>query len=285
MRDLADEALRAAAAVRAENLRRLRAERGLTGPELHALTGITASRIYALEHGRQPLSLATIDRFALVFDLTPAQLLAELDGTAPAGAAEVVQGGMTRGKFIVIEGPDGTGKSALATALARNLKALATHEPFFSRARQWLREKTVSDLELAIAMVHDRHAHLREIVEPALARGETVVCERYVLSTLIYQGSTLMPAKAKDKLRAAVLDVITGGVREPDLVLVLDAPPEITEERLRRRLGDRFEQDAELQARVRAQYLEVARERSYPVLDGSVPREAVLAAALAIVRG
>jgi dTMP kinase len=183
------------------------------------------------------------------------------------------------GRFIVIDGPDGAGKSTLAAALADKLgAAVLTREPFYPEARRLLFCDT-QPAELAIAMAADRHKHLRYVVEPALIDGHTVICDRYVLSTLVYQHEALVDFPDRD----AILAFLTAGAREPDLTIVVDVPPLVARARQAGKNRDRFEDDAGLQQRVRQRYLGLAQQRGYPVIDGGGSQPGTLRQALALV--
>jgi dTMP kinase len=182
--------------------------------------------------------------------------------------------------MIVIEGPDGSGKTTLATALAEKIGAKLTREPFFDTTRTLLlADSGASPAELAIAMAHDRHQHMR-LLAPALARGATIVCDRYVLSTLVYQHEALASLPNRD----AILSFLTMGAREPDLTIVVDVPPSIARARQAGKLRDRFEDDPGLQQLVRQRYLGLAEQRGYPVIDGGGSQAGTLRQALALVQ-
>jgi dTMP kinase len=185
------------------------------------------------------------------------------------------------GRFIVIDGPDGAGKSTLAAALADKLgAAVLTREPFYEATRELLFPAArASPSELAIAMAHDRHQHMRREVEPALAAGYTVICDRYVLSTLVYQHEALADFPDRD----AILAFLTAGAREPELTIVVDVPPLVARARQAGKNRDRFEDDAGLQQRVRQRYLGLAQQRGYPVIDGGATADSTLRQALALV--
>ena len=190
-----------------------------------------------------------------------------------------------KGTFIVIEGPDGGGKSTLAAALAGSIGAeVLTREPFYDSTRELLFDGAgASPSELAIAMAHDRHQHLRRVVLPALHSGATVICDRYVLSTLVYQREALDHLDVMG--RNAVLAFLVAGAREPDLTIVVDVDPRIARSRQAGKLRDRFEDDPGLQGRVRDRYLALAAERGYPVIDGGGSQAGTLRRALALVAG
>ncbi|MFN3347200.1 MAG: dTMP kinase, partial [Candidatus Bipolaricaulaceae bacterium] len=101
--------------------------------------------------------------------------------------------------FIVLEGPDASGKSTqlrlLSQALsARGIPVVATREPGGTAVGQKLREillhpeSRMRPLTELLLMVADRHEHVEEVIKPALAQGKWVLCSRYTLSSLAYQG-------------------------------------------------------------------------------------------------
>jgi dTMP kinase len=188
-----------------------------------------------------------------------------------------------RGLFVVIDGPDGTGKTTLAQALAARLqerggvKVTHTREPYTPRLREWLSDPTVGARELLIAFAHDRDVHLREVVEPALARGEVVICDRYIGSTLAYQ-----PLHNPQ----ALVEALVSHVRRPDLTLILTCPTEVAMARIAARgvTGDRYDHLADLQRKVSAAYeKQAAGDPSTVVIDASVSPHVVLDTALFVV--
>lgn len=190
--------------------------------------------------------------------------------------------------FVVLEGPDASGKSTqlrlLAEALgARGIPVVATREPGGTPLGERLRElllapdRAMNPLTELLLVVAARHEHVERVIQPALRDGKWVLCSRYTLSSLAYQGWG----------RGLDLDLIrrlnglaTGGL-EPDYVFLLDLPPQVAYERTRER--DRFEGEGlEFFARVRVGYLELI--RSVPrarVIDGTRPEEHVLREILA----
>lgn len=204
------------------------------------------------------------------------------------------------GRFVVLEGGEGAGKTSLIAALEAALAAEGrtvrrTREPGGSPSAEKIRAIVVSgsidSLDAAaetLLFIAARRQHLRETVLPALARGEIVLCDRYLGSTLAYQGSRGVPEED-------ILDLhrrFCGGLR-PHLTLVLDIPPEIGLARASRRLAadgsgeGRFEQmDLDAHRTIRAAYLaDAARDpEGHVVLDASKAPEQVLADAIAAIR-
>jgi len=187
--------------------------------------------------------------------------------------------------FIVLEGPEGGGKSTLALNLAARASeggftARLTREPgegeFGQRIRQILLdgEAMVSAAELFLFLA-DRAQHVQTFIKPALARGEWVICDRFADSTFVYQA--IARGLDADFVRAANSFAIAG--TEPDLKLLVDVPAEVG---LARR-ADRNRIDNEpltFHEQVRQGFLQVASESpAWRVLDGTQPIEKVTEAA------
>jgi dTMP kinase len=173
-----------------------------------------------------------------------------------------------RGRFITLEGGEGTGKSTQARRLADWLRAQGTSvvltrepggSPLAEKLRQVLLQGSVAafgpDAEATFFGVA-RADHMKQTIRPALERGEWVVCDRFLDSTWAYQGS----AGASRELLAKIDRVAVGDDR-PDLTVVMDLPPQLGLFRLFDRGAglDRFEADdiALHEARRRA-FLDIA---------------------------
>ena len=195
-----------------------------------------------------------------------------------------------RGKFITFEGGEGTGKSTQATLLAlrfegMGLGVLRTREPGGSPGAEIIRHVLLSgaakplgaDAE-AMLFAAAREDHVRCAIEPALAAGKWVICDRFADSTRVYQGVL----GSVDPRLIRGLERVSIGELMPDLTLILDAPVDVTTERMALRRGsataDRFEGEGiEFHTRLRDAFLAVARlepERCV-VIDSNAPREHV----------
>jgi len=198
----------------------------------------------------------------------------------------------TAGRFIVLEGIDGSGTTTQTLRLAESLRSdghsvLSTHEPSDGPIGVVLRQALtrrlagLSDRVLALLFAADRLHHLAAVVEPALAEGKVVVSDRYVLSSLAYQGM---------RLPLAWVESLNAAARRPDLTLYLDVDARTAAGRRLGRGGveEIFDAD-EVQRAVARSYGRVIRKhtRAQRVVrvDGGGSPDAVAAAVLARARG
>lgn len=197
-----------------------------------------------------------------------------------------LDGGQRRGFFLTLEGPEGSGKSTQAQRLAARLAAAgylcaATREPGGTRLGEEIRQillHGMSPIPAADALLFNaaRAQLAAEVIEPALARGEIVICDRFSDSTLAYQGYGA--GQALDALRALARFAVGGLV--PDMTVLIDLP---VEEGLSRKFGGpditRFEskEDVAFHRRVRAGFLALAAAEPdrFLVVDGRQPPDAV----------
>lgn len=168
-----------------------------------------------------------------------------------------------RGKFITLEGLDGAGKSTHLARLVESLRGrgrtvVQSREPGGTPLGEKLRALLLSDpmhLETeALLMFAGRREHIAQVIEPALARGAWVVCDRFTDASFAYQGGGR--GLAREKL--AMLEEWVQGGLQPDLTLLFDVPTEIARQRVEGmgRELDRFEREKEeFFGRVRAEYL------------------------------
>jgi dTMP kinase len=175
------------------------------------------------------------------------------------------------GRFITFEGGEGAGKSSHAELLAQRLRALGiavvvTREPGGSPGAEIIRHVLLSgaakplgaDAE-AILFAAARADHVTSLIEPALAQGRWVICDRFIDSTRVYQGAL----GDVDLRLIRSLERVSIGALRPDLTFILDVPAETGLARAKSRRGaadaDRFERETlEFHQKLRAAYRELA---------------------------
>jgi dTMP kinase len=178
--------------------------------------------------------------------------------------------------FVVLEGPDGCGKSTQVRLLVERLRAeghgvVATREPGATPAGAVIRSLVLGDGDIdprteALLIAADRAEHVAKVIRPALARGAVVVSDRYVPSSLAYQGVARgLGVEAVERLSAGATDGL-----EPDLVVVFDVGPEVAAIRMAAS-PDRLEREAGFQEDVRRAYRDLAASHGWHLVDGSAP--------------
>ncbi len=194
---------------------------------------------------------------------------------------------MMKGKFITIEGGEGAGKSSMMDRLAGWLESndhrvVRTREPGGTVLAEKIRAILLDDQhgELSgqselLLVFASRAQHLEELIRPALARGDTVLCDRFTDASWAYQGGgRQMPLEW-----IAALEQMVHGDLQPDLTLLLDLPVEQGLERASRRgEADRFEQEStRFFKRVRQAYLARAKSSAdrFEIIDASGDMEQV----------
>jgi dTMP kinase len=214
---------------------------------------------------------------------------ANQDGVEPA-AGRAQPPGSLRGKFITFEGGEGSGKSTQATMLAKRLELLGiavllTREPGGSPGAEIIRHVLLSGAAKplgpeaeAILFAAARDDHVRCTIEPALAAGRWVVCDRFADSTRVYQGAL---GEVDHRLIKALERASIGDLK-PDLTFVLDVPVEVGLERAAvRRNGsraDRFEaEEIKAHEKLRDAYLAlaVAEPDRCVLVDANVDKDAI----------
>lgn len=187
----------------------------------------------------------------------------------------------------MFEGGEASGKSTQAARVAERRGALLTREPggtaVGARLRSLLLDPAAALTERteALLMAADRAQHVAEVVRPALASGRDVVCDRFVGSSLAYQGHGRC-LDVDDVWRLSAF--ATNGLR-PDLVILLDLDPDVASARVRRP-ADRIETAGrDFHRRVRAGYLALAAAEpdDWVVIDGDRAVDAVTAEVFAAV--
>jgi dTMP kinase len=191
---------------------------------------------------------------------------------------------MGKGKFITFEGIDGAGKSTHITYVADLLKArgltvVLTREPGGTSLGEKLRELVLHEsmhLETeALLMFASRREHLAQVIDPALARGDWVISDRFTDASFAYQGGGRK--LSMDKL--AILESWVHPHLQPDLTLLFDVPLEVARARLHAtRELDKFEQEkADFFEATRASYLERASQfpQRFRLIDSTRSKEQV----------
>ena len=205
---------------------------------------------------------------------------------------------MTRGRFITLEGIEGAGKSTVARYIlewlqSRGQRAVLTREPGGTPLAERVRELVLkpdgeavpADAEMLL-MFAARSLHLANLIRPALARGEWVICDRFTDATRAYQGG----GRGVERTTIESLAQLVHADLQPDLTLLLDLPVATGMARARARRGetDRFEQEqGAFFERVRAAYLELARAEAqrFCVVDAARELPAVQASVAQALAG
>ena len=210
------------------------------------------------------------------------------------------------GVFISFEGIDGAGKSTHIDALAGAFRAagrtvVLTREPggtpLAEKIRALVLHEPMGPLTEALLMFAARRDHIEQVIAPALARGEVVLCDRFADATFAYQGGgrgfdwdslSKLELLAQDR-QAPEANLAHKDLLQPDLTIWFDLPPAVAAERLAgARVPDRFEsQPAAFFDAVRAGYARRAAEAParFARIDASQPRDAVGADVRAAVQG
>lgn len=194
---------------------------------------------------------------------------------------------MASGLFISLEGVEGAGKSTQMARIrdwleARGHQVIETREPGGTRISELIRDVVLhgqhpemsphTELLLIFAA---RAQHLDELIRPALARGKTVLCDRFTDASYAYQGG----GRGLPAAEIEALESLVQGELRPDLILLLDLPAELGLERTSGRGSeDRFESESlRFLERAREAYLERAKADPdrYVVIDASRPADQV----------
>jgi dTMP kinase len=180
-----------------------------------------------------------------------------------------------KGIFIVIEGLDGSGKTTQATLLEKklekNYKVLLTAEPSRGKIGTFIRESCLyEDKRLpteaeALLFAADRIEHICKEVKPALDEEKLVICDRYVYSSLAYQGSAGLSLEWIKTINARAL--------QPDFSIFIDVSPERVIERLQRKKS--VMETLETQKKVREVYLKFVEKGELVRIDGDKPKDVV----------
>ena len=177
---------------------------------------------------------------------------------------------MEKGFFICIEGLDGCGKTTQAKLLVKRLKkmgydAVYTAEPSCGRIGRFIKkyclhgEKRVSVVVEALLFAADRFEHVEKEVLPALDNGKIVVSDRYVYSSLAYQGAAGLDLEWIERINKHAI--------KPNLAIFIDVKPEIVLQRLKRKKS--VMENLETQQRVREVYRKFVEKGDLVKIDGN----------------
>ncbi len=193
------------------------------------------------------------------------------------------------GRFVVFEGGEGSGKSTQARLLAERWGAVLTFQPgataIGAQLRQILLDPANADLEPraeALLMAADRAQHVAETIRPALLRGRDVVCDRYIGSSLAYQGH----ARGLGVAEVAELSRFATENLQPDLVVLLEVSDDEATRRMAAVAPDRMEAAGrDFHQRVRDGYRMLAAHDldRWVALDGEGPIDEVAERVRAVV--
>lgn len=189
-----------------------------------------------------------------------------------------------RGVFICLEGIDASGKSTQARWLVRNLRrrgfdAIYTTEPSDGEIGRFIkrfvlqRKRRIPAVVEALLFAVDRVDHVESKIERALESGKIVVSDRYVYSSLAYQGATGLDIDWIKRVNRMALP--------PDLAIYIDVPPEVVVERMKRKRS--VMETLATQCRVREVYMQLVREKRLLLIDGNRPAPEVVQNILNVV--
>ena len=190
-----------------------------------------------------------------------------------------------KGTFICVEGLDGCGKTTQAKILVKKLKnsynALYTAEPSRGKVGTYIRtsylysEKRLSSVLEALLFAADRIEHLETAVLPALNKGRLVISDRYVYSSLAYQGAAGLSLEWIEKINEHAL--------APDLAVFIDVDPEVVMSRLKPHKS--VMENLETQQKVREIYLKFVEKGILTRINGNQPKKEVAKDLYAVVTG
>lgn len=203
------------------------------------------------------------------------------------------------GKFITFEGPDGAGKDSVLDAIIPDLRAkmgdklVVTREPGGDPIAEQIRDvildpqnTRMDDRTEALLYAASRRQHLQDVIEPALARGAVVICDRFVDSSVAYQGA----GRQIGEQEVFALNQFATNGRTPDLTVYLDVPAQVGLDRIKAHRKDtqydRLDQEeTAFHDRVRAAYLRLAQANPERIVtvDATQPLAAVIADVQAVL--
>jgi dTMP kinase len=190
----------------------------------------------------------------------------------------------SKGVFICVEGLDGCGKTTQAKLLVKRLRknfdVTYTAEPSSGKIGKFIKrrclhgEKRSSGVVEALLFAADRSEHVEETVLPALKKGKIVVSDRYVYSSLAYQGATGLDLEWIEKINEHAV--------RPDLAIFIDVKPETVVQRLKPKKS--VMENLETQRKVREVYVKFVEKRDLVRVDGNRSKQEVAEDIAAIVQ-
>lgn len=191
---------------------------------------------------------------------------------------------VSKGVFICVEGLDGCGKTTQAKLLVRRLRrtcdAVYTAEPSSGKIGRFIKkhclhgDKRVSGVVEALLFAADRFEHVQNTVLPALKKGRIVVSDRYIYSSLAYQGATGLDLEWIEKINEHAV--------RPDLAIFIDVKPETVVQRLKPRKS--VMENLETQRKVREVYVKFVERGELVRVDGNKSKDEVAADLAAVVQ-
>ena len=195
-----------------------------------------------------------------------------------------------KGKFIVIEGIDGCGKTTQIEAIYNWLpssgimdkksKIIKTREPGGTKFGEKIREilldnnknNSPADLTELLLYAADRAEHISKIISPELNRNNWVICDRFAGSTLAYQGY----GRNLDKTIIKQLELIVCQAEEPDITFLLDISPEESISRRKDQIPDRIESEGiNFLKRVNIGFKKIAKDKNWQIISASQDKESI----------
>lgn len=175
-----------------------------------------------------------------------------------------------RGFFICVEGLDGCGKTTQTKLLVRRLRrkrydAIYTAEPSRGKIGKFIKrhclhgEKRVSSIIEALLFAADRFEHVEDVIVPAIGKGKIVVSDRYIYSSLAYQGAAGLDLEWIEKVNEHAI--------HPDLAFFIDVKPEIVVKRLKPKKS--VMENLQTQQKVREVYMKFVENGELVKIDGN----------------
>lgn len=191
---------------------------------------------------------------------------------------------VSKGVFICVEGLDGCGKTTQAKLLVRRLRrscdTVYTAEPSGGNIGRFIKkhclhgDKRGSGVVEALLFAADRFDHVENAVLPALKKGQIVVSDRYVYSSLAYQGATGLELEWIEKINEHAI--------RPDLAIFIDVEPETVVQRLKLRKS--VMENLETQKKVREVYMKFVEKGDLVRVDGNRSKNEVAVDLAAVVK-